>query len=134
MLSASARGHRFGKRVRPPSRVVRAPRLPADELPDLREAGALVAADVGEDGDGALEVLHRLLGATGLVEEVGEVVLERRLAVAVAQRDAERECLLREFERAWRIARLARDEREVVERRGARREVLGEREAALELR
>ena len=41
-------------------------------------------ADLGEEGDGALEVVHRGVLSAGVVEDVGEVVLDRRLEVTVA--------------------------------------------------
>jgi hypothetical protein len=70
------------------------------------------------------------------LKDVGRVVLERSLAVPVADCDAEGQRLLRELERAIELALGAEREREVVERGGARAwgVLLGrEREALLEL-
>jgi hypothetical protein len=58
--------------------------LPADELPDLGQPRAFVAADVREQHDRALEVRQRVVGPPGGVMQVGQVVLERGLAMAVA--------------------------------------------------
>src|SRR5581483_10824970 len=112
------------------------PSSPLDELPDLR-LGCGVLADLRERRDGGLEPLHRLVAPAERLEEVGGVVLERGLTVAVADRDAQRERLLRQLERAIELAFGSEGEREVVERRGARDRVVfrgGEREALLELR
>ena len=95
-----------------------------------------LAADLGEDRDGALELLHRLLGAAGGVEEVGEVVVEGGLAVAVALGRAELERRGGELEGAVELAAGAVGEREVVERGDAGARVgrgLREREAAVEV-
>ena len=128
--AASKRG-RAGARLR----LGRLRSSPLDELPDLRLGGG-VLADLGEGRDGGLETRHRLVVAAERAEEIGGVVLERRLAVAVADRDAERERLLGQRERAVELALGAQREREVVERGGAGDGVvlLGrEREAPLEL-
>ena len=58
--------------------------LPARELPDLRKAGTFVAADLGKGGHRSFEVNHRILGTPGRVMDVGEVVLERGFAMAIA--------------------------------------------------
>src|SRR5687767_4080755 len=63
-------------------------RSPGDQLPDLR-VGRAGFADLGEDGDGLLEVVHGLGVVAGQVEEVGQVVVESGLAVAVALAGAE---------------------------------------------
>ena len=108
---------------------------PLDELPDLR-LGRGVLADLGERRDRRLEPRHRLVAPAERVEDVGGVVLERRLAVPVADRDAERERLLGQREGAVELAFRAEREREVVERRGARDGIVvvrRESEAPLEL-
>lgn len=77
---------------------VRTTWLPLDELPDLGLARAALP-DLREDRDRRLEALHRLVAAPGGVEEVGGVVGQRSLAVAVADGAAEGERLLRQLER-----------------------------------
>ncbi len=66
---------------------------PLDQPPDAGLELLLVAADLGEDGDGPLQLLHRLVAAAGPVQDVGEVVAQRRLAVAVALGGAQLERL-----------------------------------------
>src|SRR3954449_12812357 len=109
---------------------------PADELPDLGQASCLVGADFAEDRDGALHVSHGgLLVARG-VEEIGQVVLERGLAVAVPARATERKRLFGQLERGLQPARVALDEREVVQSRRLCRwiaELARQLEAELEL-
>ena len=63
-----------------PSRI-----SPLDQLPDLRLQVSGVSADLREDGHGELQVGHRLLAAAGVVEEVGEGVLEHRFDVPVPE-------------------------------------------------
>src|SRR3954451_8487302 len=90
-------------------------RSPADELPDLGQAGRLVSTYFAEDRDSALHVGHGgVLVARG-VEQVGQVVLERRLAVAVAVGGAQRERLLGPLERWLELTRITLHERQVVE-------------------
>ena len=62
------------------------------------------------------ELVHRLRRAVRRVQEVGEVVAQRRLAVAVADLGAARERGAGELERAREVALVAVGEREVVER------------------
>jgi hypothetical protein len=63
------------------SRDLRCP-SPLHQLPDLRLQFAFLA-DLGEDLHGPLEVRHGLFSAAGGVQQVGEVVVQRRLAVTV---------------------------------------------------
>jgi hypothetical protein len=69
------------RQLRDPARAVAT--SPADELPDLGQPGGLVGAHLGEDRNGALEVVHGLLGAPRRVVQIREVVLEGGLPVAV---------------------------------------------------
>ena len=69
--------------------------------------------------------------------DVGEVVLERRLAVTVAGRDAQVEREPRQLTRLLQLAGVAPHEGEVVQRRGLRRvvaELTREHEAVLQMR
>ena len=50
----------------------------------ISACGCLVAADLGEDGDRSLQLVHRGLGVTGRVEQVGQVVAQGGLPVAIA--------------------------------------------------
>ncbi len=61
---------------------------PLAEPPDLRLDRAPLHADVGEDRDGPLQLVHRLVVASQAVEDLGELVPQRRLAMPVADRDA----------------------------------------------
>jgi hypothetical protein len=92
--------------------------LPLDELPDLRLHRPLLA-DLGEERDGQLQVLHRFLRAALLSQEIGEVVVQRSLAVAVSLLSAECEGRPRQGFRAREISFRARRQGEVVERRDA---------------
>src|SRR5215218_8282381 len=126
--AARSRESRASSRVRRAlaAALLRAVRLnaparpsPSRELPDLGLRLTL-CADLGEDGDRALELLHRLLGPVGGVKQIREVVVQRRLAVAVALGGAERQRRARELERALELTARAMSEREVVERGDAR--------------
>ena len=57
---------------------------PGGERPDARIALRRALADLGEQRDGPLEMVHRLVAAPGVVEQVGEVVLDGGLEVPVA--------------------------------------------------
>ena len=98
---------------------------PVDELPDLGFELAGPAADVGEDGDGALEVLHRLVSPAGSPEQVGEVVLERGLAVAVALALTAQERLPDQGHRAIRLAAVGAHQGQRVERGDAEAGICG---------
>ncbi len=63
---------------------VRPARLTRRRAPRSRVALGHALADLGEQGDRPLEVVHRVVRATGVVEHVGEVVLDGRLEVAIA--------------------------------------------------
>jgi hypothetical protein len=56
--------------------------LPLHQLPDLRLQLALLA-DLGEDLHGPLEVRHGLFLPAGGVQQVGEVVVQRRLPMTI---------------------------------------------------
>ena len=95
------------------------PRLPAGELPDLGLETTFLA-DLGKEHDRVLQLVHRLVRTPGLPQQVGEVVAERRFAVAVTLDHAE-------LERGG-VSSIARSgspdartaKREVVERRRLR--------------
>ena len=57
-------------------------RRPAPRSRDRARSAAI--ADLGEQRDGALQVGHRVVVAAGVMEQVGEVVLDRGLEVTVA--------------------------------------------------
>jgi hypothetical protein len=61
---------------------------------------------------------HRSVLVPGAVMQVSKVVLERRLAVAVAVGGAQRERLFGQGERLGQLAGVTPDERQVVERGG----------------
>src|SRR5215218_10820152 len=93
---------------------------PAHELPDLRQARGLVGAYLTERRDGALQVFHRNVFVAGSMVQVGKVVLERRLAMAVAVGGAQGQCSLGQLERLGENARVTLEERQVVEGRSLR--------------
>src|SRR5262245_3150016 len=92
---------------------------PLDQLPDPRLDVAGLEADLGEDRDGAFEVCHRRVRLSGGVEQVGQVVVQRRLAVPIALRDAQRQRGLGQLQSARNIVAGATCQRQVVERRDA---------------
>lgn len=53
---------------------------------------------LAEDGDRALAMFHRSVFVAGGVVQVGQVVLERRLTMAVAAAGAQRQCALGQLE------------------------------------
>lgn len=60
--------------------------LPLDEFPNFRLQRAGVLADFGKDRDGLLQVFHRRLCLPGVVQQIGEIVVQRGLAMSVALR------------------------------------------------
>ena len=58
-------------------------RLPLNQLPDLRLELAFLS-DLGEDLHSPLEVRHGLLTPAGGVQQVGEVVVQSRLAMSIS--------------------------------------------------
>src|SRR5512134_3984932 len=81
-------GRRVGRRSGRSAEVANPPVAtgsPGDELPDLGLEFTGPATNVGEQGDGPLEVLHGLLVTPGGMELVGQVVLDRGLEMALAR-------------------------------------------------
>src|SRR5262249_10557732 len=105
--------------------------------PDLGLHLAGVGADLREDRYSLLELGHGLLRSPSRVEEIGQGVAQRRLAVAVALSLVDRDGRLGQLQRALYLTRAAVRQRQVVERRGARAVVakaLRQGQAALEVR
>ena len=96
---------------------------PLHELPDLRLELPGSPADLGKEHDRAPEVIQRFVGATGDLEQVGEGVLEGRLAMPIALALAQGQRLASKSDRALRVALVRADEGECVERGDPRRRV-----------
>src|SRR5918992_1372847 len=94
----------------------RVPGLPLHKLPDLRLQLAFLT-DLGEDGHSLREVAHGLLGAARGVEQVGQVVVQRRLAMTISYGDAHGERGPAPPERPTRVPAVSVGEGQVVEGR-----------------
>ena len=90
---------------------------PLAQPPDLGLDRPPLHADVGEDRDRPLELLHRLVATSQVMEDLGELVPQRRLAVTVSDRHAHLQRILEPRLRPWEIARHALDASEPVGRR-----------------
>ena len=111
-------------------------RSPADQLPDLG-LRLVLPADLGEDLHGRLEVLHRLVRPAPGVHQVGQVVVQRPLAVPVAQPDAQGQRRPGEVGGRLEVTLRPPREREVVQRGDLQVRVaapLGQRQALGQLR
>lgn len=91
---------------------------PVDELPDLRLV-TLGLPDLGEKGHGLLEVAQGLLPLPRPVQEIGEVVAQRCLTVAVTVPAAQPQGGLGEFESRRPLPPARPGQCEVVQRRDA---------------
>src|SRR4051794_19054581 len=123
-----------GRSTREP--FTRAAYLPLDQLPHFGLHAAVAVSDLCEERDGELQVLHRLRLAPLAMEEVGEIVVEGRLAMAVALLGAELERPGRVLDGGVRLAGSPACEREVVQRGDEHASVgerLGQLDAAFEM-
>ena len=59
-------------------------RLPLRQLPDLWLGVTGAHADLSKYDDSLLEMCHRLFGPAGCMQQVGQVVVQRGFAMAVA--------------------------------------------------
>ena len=74
--------------------------LPTHELPDLR-LRLVPRANLGEYLDRRTQVRHRLVMTTGSVQQVGQVVVQRRLPVPVPDRGADTQVVCVDKKRQW---------------------------------
>jgi len=85
----------------------------------------VVGVDGGEAPGGLLEVRHRRLTLAGRVQQVGQVRVQRRDPVLVAELTAELECFGRERQRLGAAAGLGQQPGQVVQGRDGRAERRG---------
>src|SRR5262249_19471530 len=111
-------------------------RSPVAKLPDLWLDGAGLDTNLGVDANGLLQVRHRGVAVALGMQQVGQVVVERRLAVAVTLGGTERKGCFGERAGLVRVPTRCMYEREVVQRSNAGTwivQVLGIGKAALQV-
>src|SRR5438128_11157414 len=104
--------------------------------PDLRLEPTLAGADLGEDRRGLFQMIDRLIGAPGRVQQVGEVAVQRCLVVTVALRHAQSQGRFRESQCLFKIPAGTICEGKIVERCNTRTRIgllFGQREATLQM-
>ncbi len=76
---------------------------PLGQAPYLRLHRASFDPDFDINRDSLFEMLHRLLGLSGQMMEIGQIIVERGLVVTVALGDTEVESHRRELQCRWQV-------------------------------
>src|SRR5579883_1615656 len=109
---------------------------PLDQLPDLRAHGAGLDIDVGVDARGEFELVHGFVCSARFVKEVGQIAMQRGLAMAIAPGATEREGRFSEGDGLLDLSARFVGKGQVVERGGTNPAVLqlfSQSQAALEV-